>query len=75
MVMSCGVFDSEALRLMQAALDEAWEALPLDQRTTEARERIAYAVVSLATNWGRDRAAHLGAVSLAERERISRDVD
>ena len=28
MAMSDGVFDSEALRLMQAALDEAWATLP-----------------------------------------------
>jgi hypothetical protein len=65
-----GVFDSEALRLMQATLDEAWEALPPHRRTAETRERIAYAVVSLATNWARD-PIRPGAVSEAERARIA----
>ena len=66
-----GVFDSEALSLMRAALDHAWAALPPDQRTAETRERIAHAVISLATQWERDSADHLGAVSLAERTKIA----
>jgi hypothetical protein len=66
-----GVFDSEALNLMHAALDQAWAALPPDQRTDEARERIARAVVSLAMQWERD-AADLG---LTERAKISLGVD
>lgn len=69
-----GVFDSEALRLMQAALDEAWAALPPDQQMAEARERIAQAVVTLATQWERD-PARLGAVSPAERASLSLGVD
>jgi hypothetical protein len=44
-------------------------------RRLEAQERIAHAVVSLATNWERDQAAQLGAVSLAEREGVSRGVN
>ena len=49
-----GVFDSEALSLMQAALDQAWAALPPDQQTAESRERIAQAVLMLAKQWERD---------------------
>jgi hypothetical protein len=64
-----GVFDSEALRLMQAILDQAWADLPPERRTAETRERIAKAVVSLATHWERD-PAQPAAVSPAERARI-----
>jgi hypothetical protein len=67
------VFDSMALNLMQAALDQAWAALPPYQQTAETRERIAQAVVSLAMQWERD-SADVGAVSLAERAQISRGV-
>jgi hypothetical protein len=69
-----GVFDSGALALMQATLDHALAALPLDQQTVEARERIAQAILMLATEWERDR-DQLGAVSLAERLRMSFAVD
>jgi hypothetical protein len=62
-----GVFDSDALNLRHAALDQAWAALPPDQRTAETRERIARAVVSLAMQWERD-PADLG---LTERAKIS----
>jgi hypothetical protein len=65
-----GVFDSESVRLMRAALDQAWEALPPDRQTAETRERIAQAVVNLATQWERD-PARLGAVSPAERTNIN----
>jgi len=65
-----GVFDSEALTLMRAALDQAWVALPPDQQTPETRERIAQAVVMLATQWERD-PVEVGAVGPAERTRIS----
>ncbi len=68
-----GVFNSEALSLMQVALDQAWAALPPDQRTSESRERIAQAVVRLAAQWERD-SASLGGVSRAERVRISMGV-
>jgi hypothetical protein len=54
LVTTNGVFDSEALNLMQATLDQAWADLPPDRRTAEARERIAHAVVSLAMWWERD---------------------
>jgi hypothetical protein len=66
-----GVFDSEALSLMQAALERAWAALLPDQQTAETRERIARAVVNLAMQWERD-PADLG---LAERPQISISVD
>jgi hypothetical protein len=69
-----GVFDSEALSLMQTALDHAWAALPPDRRTVEARERIAQAVVGLATQWERD-PVQPGAVGPAERAKISHGVD
>jgi hypothetical protein len=69
-----GVFDSEALSLMQTALDHAWEALPPDRRTAEARERIAQAVVSLTMQWERD-PVQPGAVSPAERAKISLGVN
>jgi hypothetical protein len=69
-----GVFDSEALNLMQTTLEHAWEALPLGQQTVETRERIAHAIMSLATQWEHDR-DQPGAVSLAERLRISFGVD
>jgi hypothetical protein len=49
-----GVFDSEALRLMQTALERALVALPPDQRTAETRERVAQAVLSLVMHWERD---------------------
>jgi hypothetical protein len=62
-----GVFDSEALSLMQAALEHAWAALPPDRQTADARERVAQAVVILATH-GERNPADLG---LAERTRIS----
>jgi hypothetical protein len=54
-VITHGVFDSEALNLMQAMLDQAWADLPPAQRTAETRERIAQAVVSLAKQWERNR--------------------
>jgi hypothetical protein len=60
-MVAYGVFDSEALSLMQAALEQAWEALPPHQRTAETRERVAQAVVSLATQGERD-PAHADAV-------------
>jgi len=66
-----GVFDSEALSLMQAALEQAWAALPPERQTTETRERIAQAVVNLAMQCERD-PADLG---LAERTKISLGVD
>lgn len=69
-----GAFDSQALSLMRAALDQAWVALPPDQQTPEARERIAQAVVMLATQWERD-PVQPGAVSLDERTNIFRGVD
>jgi hypothetical protein len=69
-----GVFDSETLSLMQATLDHALAALPLDQQTVETRGRIAQAILMLATEWERDR-DQPGAVSLAERMRISFGVD
>lgn len=50
-----GVFDSEAVSLMRAVLDQAWAALPSDQQTAETRERIAQAVVFLATHCEQDR--------------------
>jgi hypothetical protein len=49
-----GVFDSEALGLMQTTLEHAWVALPPDRQTAETRERIAQAVVNLAMQWERD---------------------
>jgi hypothetical protein len=52
-----GVFDSEALSLMQAALDQAWAALPPDQQTAETRERIAQAVLMLAKQWSATKAS------------------
>jgi len=67
MVARRGVFDSEAL---QAALEHVWAALPPERQTTETRDRIAQAVVSLATHWKRD-PAQPAAVSLAERIKIS----
>jgi hypothetical protein len=69
-----GVFDSEALSLMRAALDHAWAALPPDQQTAESRKRIAQAILMLAMEWEGD-LAQPGAVSLAERMKISFDVD
>jgi hypothetical protein len=74
MVAQDGVFDSEALKLMQAALDESWEALSPDQQTPENRERIAQAVVTLAMHWERD-PVQPGAISPAERDRISLSVN
>ena len=38
-------FDSEALAFLQAAVDRAWGALPLDRRTPVTKERIAKAVM------------------------------
>src|ERR1700692_4421476 len=52
--MVAGGFDSEALSLMQAMLDQAWADLPPDRQTPEPRERIAQAVVMLAIHWERD---------------------
>ena len=49
-----GVLDSEALNLMRTALDHAWEALPPNQQSAQTRERLAQAVVALATQWERD---------------------
>ena len=69
-----GVFDSEALYLMRTALDHAWEALPPNQQSAQTRERLAQAVVALATQWERD-PARLGAVSPAERASLSLGVD
>ena len=69
-----GVFDSEALGLMQTTLEHAWAALPPDRQTTETRERIAQAVVNLAMQWERD-AVQPGALSEAERTKIARGVD
>jgi len=69
--MRHGVFDSEALNLMQAMLDQAWSDLPPDLRTAETRERIAQAVVSLAMRWERD-PAELG---LDKRTKLSLGVD
>jgi hypothetical protein len=69
-----GEFDSEALGLMQVALEHAWAALPPDQRTAETRERIAQAVVKLAMHWERD-PMQPGAISPAERARISLSVN
>ena len=68
-----GVFNSEALSLMQAALDQAWAALPPDQQTAETRERIAQAVLMLAKQWERDQAQ--SGVGLAERRRIRLGVE
>jgi hypothetical protein len=68
-----GAFDSQALSLMRAALDQAWVALPPEQQTPETRERIAQAVVMLATQWERDQ-VQPGAVSRAERSNIIRGV-
>ena len=69
-----GVFDSEALNLMRTALDHAWEALPPNQQSAQTRERLAQAVVALATQWERD-PERLGAVSPAERASLSLGVD
>jgi hypothetical protein len=74
MVAQDGVFDSEALGLMQAALEHAWAALPPDQQNAETRERIAQAVVRLAMHWERD-PVQPGAISPAERARISLSVN
>jgi hypothetical protein len=74
MMVVHGVFDSEALSLMQAELEHAWAALPPDRQTAETRERIAQAVVRLAMLWERD-PAQPGAVSPAERAKISLGVD
>jgi hypothetical protein len=73
-MVAYGIFDSESLGLMQATLDHAWDALPPNQQTVETRERIAQAVMSLATQWGRDK-DEPGAVSLADRMRIYLGVD
>jgi hypothetical protein len=67
--MVAGVFDTEALNLMQAMLDQAWADLPPDRQTPETRERIAQAVVSLAMQWERD-PAQPGALGEAERTKI-----
>jgi hypothetical protein len=45
--MVANISDSEALNLMQAAVEQAWMALPADRRTPETRERIAQAVHQL----------------------------
>ena len=63
------VFDSESLNLMQAAVEQAWIALPPDRRTPETRVRIAQAVFGLATLWDSDDAEQMGSKSLAEHTR------
>jgi len=73
-VIDYGVFDSEALSLMRTALDHAWQALPPDRQTAETRERLAQAVVTLATQWERD-PLQPGAVSSAERAKISLGIE
>jgi hypothetical protein len=70
LVITHGVFDSEALNLMQAMLDQAWMDLSPDRRTAETRERIAQAVVRLAMQWERD-PVDLGSVGVAERTKIA----
>jgi hypothetical protein len=71
-----GVFNPEALRLMHAATDQAFAALPPEARTAETRERIARAVVRLATRRSGIRGpADFAAVSLAERASISLGVN
>ena len=69
-----GEFNSEALSLMQAMLDQAWADLPPDRQTPETRERIAQAVVMLAIHWERD-PARPGALGEAERTKIALGVD
>ena len=72
--MVAGVFDSEALSLMQAMFDQAWADLPPDRQTPETRERIAQAVVMIAINWERD-PARPGALGKAERTKIALGID
>jgi hypothetical protein len=69
-----GEFDSEALGIMHAALEQAWAALSPDQQTAETRERIAQAVVKLAMHWERD-PVQPGSISPAERARMSLSVN
>ena len=47
-------FDSEALAFLQAAVDRAWGALPLDRRTPVTKERMAKAVMRAAAQGERD---------------------
>jgi hypothetical protein len=74
LVITHRVFDSETLSLMRATLDHAWGALPPDQQTVGARERIAQAILTLSMQWERDQDQPDG-VSLAEQMRISLGVD
>jgi hypothetical protein len=53
-MVAYGGFDSEALNVRQAALDQAWAALPPDRRTAEIRERMAHAIMGLALLSERD---------------------
>ena len=64
-----GIFDSESLNLMQASLERALAALPPEQQTFETRERVAHAILGLATQWECDQ-DQPGAMSIAERMRI-----
>ena len=64
-----GIFDSESLNLMQATLERALAALPPEQRTLETRERVAHAILGLATQWECDQ-DQPGAMSISERMRI-----
>ena len=67
-MIAYGVFDSEALNLMQVAFEQTLAALPPDQQTAEVQERIAQAVVNLATATQREsESAQMDAMSLAER--------
>ena len=47
-------FDSEALVLLQAAVDQAWRSLPSHRRTLETKERMAKAVLRSAAQGERD---------------------
>jgi hypothetical protein len=64
-----GIFDSESLNLMQVTLEHALAALPPEQRTFETRERVAKAILNLATQREYDQ-DEPGALSIAERMRI-----
>jgi hypothetical protein len=64
-----GIFDSESLNLMQAALEHALATLPPEQQTVETRDRIAHAILGLATQWECDQ-DQSGTMSIAERMRI-----
>src|SRR5271170_6392500 len=47
-------FASEALVLLQAAVEQAWRSLPSDRRTVETKERMAKAVMRSAAQGERD---------------------